>query len=197
MLYFYQHFSYLLLCVKVKPTLEQATKAHRGSTNIALLSFNFGARWGEWSKPRPGHFTSRNDPVLIVQGAGWPQCRSGRLRIISPPHCPLSCFCRNQQLSLIWEKRSVIITRQIWIYISRNKIYLVCYYFYISIRICTATCRINGHGSMAWRRVLYFLIYALLLIIFFLSPYMVKVKVNLQQTTKAISGSTSIALLFL
>jgi len=135
--YFYQYFSYLLLCVKIKLTLEQATKAHSGSTNIALLSFILGARWGEWSKPRPGHFTSRNDPVLIVQGAGWPQCRSGRLRKISPPHCPLSCFCRNQQLSLIWEKRSVIITRQIWIYIyiyiyiyiSRNKIYLVCYYF--------------------------------------------------------------------
>jgi hypothetical protein len=146
---FLSTFSYLLLCVKVKLTLEQATKVHRESTNIALLSFNFGAGWGEWSKPRPGHFTSRNDNVLIVQWAGWPQCRSGRLRKISLPQCPLSRFCRNQQLSLIWEKRSVIITRQIYvyIYISHYKIYLVYYYFYISIPLCTATCRINGHGS--------------------------------------------------
>jgi hypothetical protein len=31
--------------VKVKFTLVQAMKAHRGSTGIALLSFNLGVRW--------------------------------------------------------------------------------------------------------------------------------------------------------
>ena len=34
------------LTVKVKVTLEQASKAQRGSRGIAVL-FNFGARWGE------------------------------------------------------------------------------------------------------------------------------------------------------
>jgi hypothetical protein len=34
--------------VKVKFTLEQATKAKRGSRGIAKLFFNLGARWGGW-----------------------------------------------------------------------------------------------------------------------------------------------------
>jgi hypothetical protein len=38
--------------VKVKVTLEQTTKAQRGSRGTALL-FNLGARWGGWSTPRP------------------------------------------------------------------------------------------------------------------------------------------------
>ena len=59
--------------VKVKITLEQATKAQRGSRGIALLFFfNLGARWGEWSRPRPGRFTPGKDPVpIFVQEAGW------------------------------------------------------------------------------------------------------------------------------
>jgi len=31
---------------KVKFTIEQATKAQRGSRGIALLFFNLGTRWG-------------------------------------------------------------------------------------------------------------------------------------------------------
>jgi len=59
--------------VKVKLTLEQATKAQRGSRGIALLFFNLGARWGGWSTPRPGRFTPGKDPVPIVQEAGRAQ----------------------------------------------------------------------------------------------------------------------------
>jgi hypothetical protein len=52
--------------VKVKVTPEQATKAQRGNTGIALSFFNLGARWGGWSMPRPGRFTPGKDPVPIV-----------------------------------------------------------------------------------------------------------------------------------
>jgi hypothetical protein len=39
--------------VKVKLTLQPATKAQRGSSGTALLSFNLGATWGGWLTPRP------------------------------------------------------------------------------------------------------------------------------------------------
>jgi hypothetical protein len=53
--------------VKVKFTLEQATKTQRGGgRGIALLFFYLGARWGGWSTPGPGRFTSGKDPVPIV-----------------------------------------------------------------------------------------------------------------------------------
>jgi hypothetical protein len=40
--------------VKIRFTLEEATKAQRGSRWIALLIFNLGARWGGSSGPHPG-----------------------------------------------------------------------------------------------------------------------------------------------
>jgi hypothetical protein len=49
--------------VKLKVTLQQATKAQRGSRGLAILYFNLSARWGGWSTPRPGRFTPRKDPV--------------------------------------------------------------------------------------------------------------------------------------
>jgi hypothetical protein len=61
--------------VKVKFTLEQATKAQRGeyrySTTLSLTSALDG---GVWSTPRPGRFTPGNDPVPIVQEAAWRLC---------------------------------------------------------------------------------------------------------------------------
>jgi hypothetical protein len=45
-------------------------KAQRGS-RVTAVSFNLDARWSGWSKPRPGRFTPGNDPVPIVQKAGW------------------------------------------------------------------------------------------------------------------------------
>ena len=56
--------------VKVKFTLEQTTKAQRGS-KVQLFSFlNLCARWGGCSTPRPGRFTPEKDPVPIVQEGG-------------------------------------------------------------------------------------------------------------------------------
>jgi len=54
--------------VKVKFTLEQATKAQRG-VEIELYSFfNIGARWGGLSTSHPSRFIPGKDPVPIVQG---------------------------------------------------------------------------------------------------------------------------------
>ena len=53
------------LKVKVKFTLEQATKAQTGSRGIAV-NFNLGTRWGGWLVPRPGRFNPGNDPVPFV-----------------------------------------------------------------------------------------------------------------------------------
>ena len=58
--------------VKVKTTLEQATRAQRGRSCIALL---FLLPWRVWSTPRPGRFTSKKD---TVRG-------SERVQKISPP----------------------------------------------------------------------------------------------------------------
>jgi hypothetical protein len=43
--------------VKVKFSLEQATKAQRGSIGIALLFFYLGARWGWVVNSTPRLFT--------------------------------------------------------------------------------------------------------------------------------------------
>jgi len=43
--------------IKVKFTLKQATKVQRGSRGLVYTFFNLGAKWGEWSTPRPGRFT--------------------------------------------------------------------------------------------------------------------------------------------
>jgi hypothetical protein len=61
--------------VKVKVATEQAMKAHRGSTGIALL-FNFGARWGGWSTPRSGRFTPGEKSGTHCTG-GWMGPRAG------------------------------------------------------------------------------------------------------------------------
>ena len=43
-----------------------------GGADVWLYTFfSPGARWGGWSTPRPGRFTPGNDPVPIVQEAGW------------------------------------------------------------------------------------------------------------------------------
>ena len=47
--------------VKVKFTLQQATKAHRGVEVDLYSFFNLGARWGGWSMSCPGRFTPRED----------------------------------------------------------------------------------------------------------------------------------------
>jgi hypothetical protein len=60
--------SYLMLIgIKVKFTLEQATKAQRGGCRYSCtLSLTSALEGGGWSMPRPGHFTTDKAPVLIV-----------------------------------------------------------------------------------------------------------------------------------
>jgi hypothetical protein len=52
--------------VKVKHTLQQATKAQRGSRCIVYSFFNLGARWDGWPRPRFGRFTPWRHPVRTV-----------------------------------------------------------------------------------------------------------------------------------
>ena len=56
--------------VKVKFTLEQATKAQKGRYS-STLSLTSALDRGGWSMPRPGCFTPGMDPVPTVQEAGW------------------------------------------------------------------------------------------------------------------------------
>ena len=74
----------MFIKVKVKVTLEQATKAQRRSRVIALLFFKPGARWGGWSTPRPGRFTPGKRPGTHCIGgrvgprAGLDGCEKSR-----------------------------------------------------------------------------------------------------------------------
>jgi len=71
--------------VKVQFTLEQATKAQRGSTGIALPLFNLGARW-LWvvnATPRP-LYSGKETRYPFYRRLGGPQNRSGKVRKISP-----------------------------------------------------------------------------------------------------------------
>jgi hypothetical protein len=47
--------------------------------------FNFGARWGVWSIPRPGSFTPGRTRYPFRRWLGGPQGRNGRVRKNSPP----------------------------------------------------------------------------------------------------------------
>ena len=58
--------------VKVNLTLEQATKAQRGSRGIAPIFFNLGSRGGGGQRhATPDRCTPGKDPVPVVQEAGW------------------------------------------------------------------------------------------------------------------------------
>ena len=53
--------------VKVKVTLEQATKAQRGEQMYrSALPLTSALDGGGWSTPRPGRFTPGKDPAPIV-----------------------------------------------------------------------------------------------------------------------------------
>jgi hypothetical protein len=58
-------------------------QAQKGSKYKALL-INFWAKWGGWSKPRPGRFTSGKTKYQLYRRLSGPQSRSGRVRKISP-----------------------------------------------------------------------------------------------------------------
>jgi hypothetical protein len=75
-----------VVCVKVKFTLEQGTKAQRGSRGIALLFYlTLALDRGGWSTPRPGRFTpGKETRYPLYRRLGGPQGRSGRMLKISP-----------------------------------------------------------------------------------------------------------------
>jgi hypothetical protein len=69
---------------KVKSTLEQATKAKKGDVWIYSF-FNLGVGLGGWSTPRPSRFTLwKETRYPLYKRPCGPQCRSGRLRKITP-----------------------------------------------------------------------------------------------------------------
>jgi hypothetical protein len=67
--------------VKVKVTLEEATKAQKVN-NLSLTSALGGSGW---PTPRIGRFTPEKDAVPIYNGLRGPQGQFGRVRKISPP----------------------------------------------------------------------------------------------------------------
>ena len=74
------------LKVKVRFTLEQATRAPEG-VDVQLYSFlNLGGRWGGWSTPRPDHFThGKETRYVLYRWLRGPQGRTGLVGKISPP----------------------------------------------------------------------------------------------------------------
>ena len=59
----------ILLKVKVKVTLEQATKAQRGNSVYLYCFFSLCDRWGGWSTPRFGRFSVPRAPGPVWMGA--------------------------------------------------------------------------------------------------------------------------------
>ena len=58
------------MLVKVKSTLEEATKAQELS-EVELYPLTSALNAGGWSTPHASRFTPQNDPVPIVQDTGW------------------------------------------------------------------------------------------------------------------------------
>jgi len=81
------HASYFANTIRVKVmfTLEQTTKAHRGSRGIALLFFNLGARrrWVVNATPRPLYPRERPSTHCI---GGWVGPKAG-LGLTQPTQC--------------------------------------------------------------------------------------------------------------
>jgi len=55
---------------KLESTLEQNMKPHRGWEVQLYSFFNFVARWGGWSTPRPGHFIHNKETRYPIC-RGW------------------------------------------------------------------------------------------------------------------------------
>jgi hypothetical protein len=62
--------------IKVKFSIEQATKAQRGCRCIALLFFNLGARWGWLTNATLRPLYPRERPSINCKG-GWVGLRHG------------------------------------------------------------------------------------------------------------------------
>ena len=57
--------------VKLHFTPEHGTKSQKGGKELLYSFLNLGARWSEWSLPRPGYFTMGEDPVPIAWEPDW------------------------------------------------------------------------------------------------------------------------------
>ena len=82
----------LFLCQHNKQTnrsssLQNRPRGPRGVVDMQLYScFNVGNRWGGWSRPHLGRFTSGKNTVYpLYRRLGGSQGLSGRVRRISPP----------------------------------------------------------------------------------------------------------------
>jgi hypothetical protein len=60
---------------------------HEGTESIVIVYcfFNFGARWVGELTPRPGRFSSGNDPGSVLLDLGGPKDQPERVRESSPP----------------------------------------------------------------------------------------------------------------
>ena len=77
----------LYFYAKAKFTLEQATKAQRGSRGIdsSTLFLTLAVDWGRWSTPHPSCFTLGKTQYLLYRRLGGSQSRSRQVWKISPP----------------------------------------------------------------------------------------------------------------
>jgi len=62
------------ICVKVKVkfTLEQATKAQKGSRGIGYSFLNLGPGWGAWSSPPPAALPPGKTRYSLYRRLGGP-----------------------------------------------------------------------------------------------------------------------------
>jgi hypothetical protein len=70
---------------QTKFSRQQPTKAQRSSSGIALLFFNFGARWLGGQSHTPAALPPGKTRYPLYRRLGGPQGRSARVRNISPP----------------------------------------------------------------------------------------------------------------
>ena len=73
--------------VKVEFSLEQVTKARKGSRGIEVCTVSLTTAFdgSGWLTPRPGLFTPGRDPVPIYSRLVGPEGRFERVRKIPPP----------------------------------------------------------------------------------------------------------------
>ena len=71
--------------MKVKFTLEQATKTQRGSKGSSTFYLTSGLEGLGSQSHAPAALTQGKTRYPLYRGLGWPQGRSGRTQKISPP----------------------------------------------------------------------------------------------------------------
>ena len=88
--------------VKLKFSLEKATKVRRCVEVYLYSFFNLGARWWGWSTSRPGRLTPQKSSVLIVWKAGW---APGPVRTGAENHAPLIRIHKHTHINTVITNR--------------------------------------------------------------------------------------------